>query len=328
MIPFGQGGSFTVASLESTTLGKTGIPVTNLGLGTAQLGGGGIYELLPESQGSDTAHRAFSAGIRLIDAAPFYGAGIAEERLGRILRTLPREEITLASKVGRLVTGPGAVTFDFSREGVLRSIDESLRRLQVDRLDIVHIHDPDAFFAQAVNEAFPALAELREQGMIGAIGVGMTQWEMPLAFLRETTIDCMVLAGRYTLLEQGGALEALLPECERRGIGVMLGGIYNSGILATGSGPGARYEYRNAPPEILERVDAIDAVCIRHGVPLQVAAVQFPLAHPAVSSILVGMVSVEEVDALIRAIDFDIPVGLWDDLRAERLIAHDAPTPG
>ncbi len=313
--------------ISSTPLGRTGIPVTSVGLGTAQLGGGGIYELVPPDQGRETVLQALSLGIRLIDTAPFYGAGIAEERLGEILKEISRDEITLASKVGRLVTGPGKVTFDFSRDGVLRSLDESLRRLDVDRLDIVHIHDPDDFFRQAVDEAFPALAELRDQGVIGAIGVGMTQWAMPLAFVRETSIDCMVLAGRYTLLEQAGPLETLFPECEARGIGVMLGGIYNSGILATGSGPDARYEYRNAPDYILKRVDRLDAVCARHGVPLQVAAVRFPLAHPVVSSILVGMISVAEVDALERALRWPVPDALWEELRDESLIEPGAPTP-
>lgn len=313
--------------MNTRLLGNTRLSVTQVGIGTAQLGGGGIYDLVPLEQGRDTVHRALSLGINLVDTAPHYGAGVAESRLATILAEVPRHQIVLASKVGRLVTGPGQVAFDFSRDGVLRSLEESLERLQVDHLDIVHIHDPDDWFRQAVDEAFPVLADLRDQGVIGAIGVGMTQWEMPLAFVRETSIDCMVLAGRYTLLEQSGAMNELFPLCEERNVGIMLGGIYNSGILATGSGPNARYDYRHAPPDILDRVNRIEAICTRHNVPLQVAAVQFPLAHPAVSSILVGMISVAEVEALERALAWVIPADLWEDLRAQGLMTRDAPVP-
>ena len=210
---------------------------------------------------------------------------------------------------------------------MLRSIEESRRRLDVDHLDIVHIHDPDNHVEQALGEAFPTLADLRDQGVIGAIGVGMTQWQVPLRFVRETSLDCLVLAGRYTLLEQAGALDTLLPACQQRNVAVMLGGIYNSSILATGAGPNARYEYRNAPTDVLQRVERLAATCDRHGVPLQVAAVQFPLAHPAVTSIMVGMISVEEVAALERALRWDVPAALWADLRQEGLIDPHAPIP-
>jgi D-threo-aldose 1-dehydrogenase len=283
-----------------------------VGLGTAPIGG--LYTLSPEADAIDAVQHAFASGIRFFDTAPHYGAGVAEDRLGHALKGLPRDDYVLSTKVGRLVTGEGTMTFDFSRDGVLRSIDESMRRLQVDRIDILHMHDPDAHFRQAVDEAYPVLAELRDQGAIRAIGVGMNQWRMPCDFVRETDIDCMLLAGRYTLLEQEGPARHLFPLCLERGVQVIAGGVFNSGILASGAHPEARYNYRIAPHEIQERIRRIEAICAEWGVSLRTAAVQFPLRHPAVASIVVGTRAVHKIDDLTHDLATLIPEGFWDDL--------------
>jgi D-threo-aldose 1-dehydrogenase len=283
--------------------------------------------------------RAWEAGIRFFDTAPLYGHGLAETRLGTVLKHKPRDEFIFATKVGRLLRAdaqpePGQSfrgvplvnpVFDFSYDGVMRSFEESLERLGLDRIDILHIHDPDDHFSEAIDGAYRALARLRAEGVIKAIGAGMNQAEMLKRFAGEGDFDCFLLAGRYTLLDQVG-LKELLPECEKRGIAIIAGGVYNSGILADPK-PGAYYNYRTAPAELVERAQRIRDVCTRHGVPLKAAAVQFPLGHPAVSSVLVGCRSVEEVDDNIQMFGHEIPPALWQDLKAEGLISAGAPTP-
>ena len=322
---------------ERVPLGRTKISVTRIGLGTAPLGG--LFEAVDDATGLRVVERAWEAGIRFFDTAPLYGHGLAETRLGKVLRHKPRDEFTFATKVGRLLRAdaqpePGQSfrgvppinpVFDFSYDGVMRSFEESLERLGLDRIDILHIHDPDDHFDEAIDGAYRALARLRADGVIKAVGAGMNQAEMLTRLAREGDFDCFLLAGRYTLLDQIG-LKELLPECLERGIAIIAGGVYNSGILADPK-PGAYYNYRTAPADLVDRAQRIRDVCTRHGVPLRAAAVQFPLGHPAVTSVLVGCRSVEEVDDNIAMFEYEIPPPLWQELKAERLIPAEVPTP-
>ncbi len=322
---------------ERTPLGRTSLSVTHFGLGTAPLAG--LYEAVPEDQALAVISRAWDAGIRHFDTAPLYGFGLAEMRLGKALRDKPREEFVLATKVGRLLradapadpgqnfrgTPPVNPVFDFTYDGVMRSVDESLERLQLERIDILHIHDPDNHYDAAIHGAYKALDRLRSEGVIQAVGAGMNQAQMLARFAREGDFDCFLLAGRYTLLDQV-ALDQLLPICVERGIAIIAAGVYNSGILADPK-PGARYNYTAAPQPLLERARKIRVVCDRHGVPLKAAALQFPLGHPSVSCVVVGCRSVEHLDESIRMFEVDIPPALWQELKAKRLLRDDAPTP-
>ncbi len=318
-------------------LGRTRLSVTRLGLGTAPLAG--LFEAVPEDQAVAVIERSWEAGIRFFDTAPLYGHGLAEIRVGKVLRHKPREEFTLASKVGRLLradappepgqsfrgTPPVNPVFDFSYDGVMRSVDESLERLGLDRIDILHIHDPDDHYEAALNGAYRALDRLRSEGVIGAIGAGMNQAEMLTRFAREADFDCFLLAGRYTLLDQV-ALKELLPECVERGIAIIAGGVYNSGILADPK-PGAHYDYQAAPAALLERAQRIRDVCARHHVPLKAAAEQFPLGHPAVTCVVVGCRSVSQLDESIAMFELAIPPAMWEELKHEGLLAPETPTP-
>jgi D-threo-aldose 1-dehydrogenase len=311
--------------------------VTRLGLGTAPLAG--LFEAVPEDQALAVIERSWESGIRFYDTAPLYGHGLAEIRVGKALRHKPRNEFTLASKVGRLLradappeagqsfrgTPPVNPVFDFSYDGVMRSVDESLERLGLDRIDILHIHDPDDHYEAALNGAYRALDRLRTDGVIGAVGAGMNQAEMLTRFAREANFDCFLLAGRYTLLDQV-ALEELLPICVEKGIAIIAGGVYNSGILADPK-PGAHYNYQAAPPELIERARRIGAICARHGVPIKAAAIQFPLGHPAVTCVVVGCRSVAQLDESIAMFELAIPSALWQELKHEGLLASEAPTP-
>jgi D-threo-aldose 1-dehydrogenase len=322
---------------ERAPLGQTSVSVTRFGLGTAPLAG--LYEAVPEDQGLAVISRAWDAGIRHFDTAPLYGFGLAEMRLAKALRDKPRDEFVLATKVGRLLRanappepgqnfkGTPAVNpvFDFSYDGVIRSVDESMERLQLGRIDILHIHDPDAHYDDAIRGAYRALDKLRSDGIIRAVGAGMNQAEMLTRFAREGNFDCFLLAGRYTLLDQV-SLDGLLPICVERGIGIIAAGVYNSGILADPK-PGARYNYTTAPATLLERARKIKAVCDSHGVPLKAAALQFPLGHPAVSCVVVGCRSVDQLDESLSMFEADIPPALWQDLKAKGLLREDAPTP-
>src|SRR3984893_12745830 len=274
---------------ERVLLGRTKVTVTRLGLGTAPLAG--LFEAVPENQAVAVIERSWEAGIRLYDTAPLYGHGLAEIRVGRVLRKKPGQEFTLASKVGRLLRAdappepgqsfrgvpPVNPVFDFSYDGVMRSVEESLERLGLGRIDILHIHDPDDHYDEALHGAYRALDRLRSDGVIKAVGAGMNQSEMLARFAREGDFDCFLLAGRYTLLDQI-ALKELLPLCLKRGIAIIAGGVYNSGILADPK-PGAHYNYQKARAELLERAQRIRDVCSRHGVPLKAAAVPFPIGH-------------------------------------------------
>jgi D-threo-aldose 1-dehydrogenase len=335
-----------MARMESRPLGRTALMVGALGFGCAPLGD--IYGRLDEATAVDAVTAAVDGGMSLVDTSPHYGNGLAEHRVGAAIRRFGRDRIVLSTKVGRWMTpssapprwggfaggAPFAPTIDYSYDGALRSLDQSFLRLGTDRIDIVLIHDVDRRnhgdgvderFREAVGGAWKALARLREEGAVKAIGIGVNETEICLRFAEVCDLDCVLLAGRYSLLEQG-ALDAFLPLAQQRGIGVLLGGVFNSGILATGSVPGAKYDYADAPAPVLKRVRRIEAVCARHGVPLPVAAVAFARAHPAVSSVVLGAVSPAEVRRNLAGWATPVPAALWDELRADGLIRADAPT--
>ena len=335
---------------ERVDLGRTGLRVTRLGFGAAPIGG--LYAAVDDGDARRTVERAWQLGIRTFDVAPLYGYGLAERRLGAVLADRPRDDYVLSTKVGRLVrrveaiastadvdrqaldgredafyvrTEPVRMVFDYSADGIRRSIDESLARLGLDRIDIALIHDPDAHWAAAIDEAFPALARLREAGVVRAIGVGMNQSAMLARFAREGDFDVFMLAGRYTLLDQDG-LGELLPLCLERDIAVLAGGVMNSGILADPR-PGGRFDYAPAPPAVVDRARRLAATCARHGVPIRAAAAQFPLAHPAVRSLIAGVRRVDHLEEYPELLRRPIPAELWADLRAEGLIDPAAPVP-
>lgn len=309
-------------------LGASGLQVTRLGLGTGPFGS--ASRPISDQDAERTVERAYELGLRFFDTAPLYGTGLAEHRLGRALRQFPRDSYVLATKVGRLVrpAGPSedmGLVFDFSSEGVRASVRESLQRLGLERVDVLHLHDPYDYFDLALGEAYPVLAELRSQGAIRAVGVGMTQAAMEARFLRAEAFDCLLLASRYTLLDQSG-LPDLLPLAVARRTSIIAGGVFNTGLLAAPA-PGATYDYRPAPPELVERAQGLAAVCRNHGVPLAAAAMQFPLGHPAVTSIVIGARSPGELDEDVAMFESEIPSQLWEELRAEGWIPRDAPVP-
>jgi D-threo-aldose 1-dehydrogenase len=315
---------------ETVPIGATGVRVTRLGLGLAPIGG--LYSPVSEEQARATVEKAWELGIRYFDVAPLYGNGLSETRAGAVLRDKPRESYTLSTKVGRLLRSGGTdgqriwaepveVTpvFDFSADGVRTSYAESLTRLGLDRIDLLHVHDPDDFFAQAAAEALPALVELRDQGRIGGVSVGMNQTKLLIEFVRTGMLDSVLAAGRYTLLDQSAGAE-LLPLCRSLGVSVIAAGVFNSGILADPR-PDSTYDYGRAPSALVERAVAIQEVCSAHGVPLRAAAIQFPMTHPAVTCVLVGARSPFEVSDAVEMASIPIPLSLWDDLRAAGLLS-------
>ena len=315
-------------------LGGTDVTVTRLGMGLAPIGG--LYAAVGDRTAEAAVDEAWRRGVRFFDTAPLYGSGLSERRAGTALRG--RTGFTLATKVGRRIrpgrsetsgiwaesAGPEPA-WDFSAEGVHASHRESLERLGLDRVDILHLHDPDDHFVQARDEALPALLSLRRQGSIGAVSAGMNQSGMLLEFARTGRFDCFLLAGRYSLLDQSG-LADLLPECLRKGISVIVGGVYNSGVLAAPV-PGATYDYRAAAPNVLARAQAMERICDRYDVPLRAAALQFPPGHPAVASVLVGMRSAEEAADAVAMASVKIPGSLWRDLAAAWLLDPAVPVP-
>jgi len=327
--------------LERKTLGKSGIEVTRVGLGCASLGG--MYGDIPEEQAYEVVRRALSLGINVIDTAPLYGYGKSEIRIGRAVQGRNRSDFVLATKVGRLLVlkdeggdtsqdanwgtdSPLRPKFDFSYDAVMRSVEESLKRLQTDRIDILHIHDPDNHYEQALRGAYPALDKLRSQGVIRAVSAGMNQSEMLARFAREGDFDCFLLAGRYSILEQG-AMDELFPLCAKKNIGVMLGGTYNSGILASKLSVGAKFNYADAPEDVLQRARGLQTVAARHRVSLKAAALQFALAHPQVTCIIPGTRVPDRVSENLTLVDEPIPSTFWAELKAENLIRQDAPVP-
>lgn len=313
-----------MTALKAVPLGgKNALQVTNFGLGTAPIGNA---THVPDADADATVQHAYTLGVRLFDSAPLYGGGVAETRLGRALRGIPRESYVISTKIGRVVSDtPGPLPFDYSYDGIMRCIEGSLQRLNTDRLEIVLVHDPDNHEQEALASAFPTLQELRRQGVIKAIGAGMNQWQMEQRFAEQADPDLFLLAGRYTLLEQTSL--GFLQLCKEKGIGIFLGGVFNSGILATGPVANAQYQYAAAPASILEKTRKIDALCQRFGVGLNVAALHFAQAHPTVTSLVVGAVKPAEVEANVAALAMDVPGELWQELRAQGLIEADAPTP-
>lgn len=303
--------------------------VTRLALGCAPLGN--LYRATTDEAAQATVDAAWDRGVRLFDTAPLYGHGVSERRTGRSLQGRPRDEYLLATKVGRLLvpdapgTPPARTIFehlppvhpepDFSAAGVLRSIEASLGRLGLDRVDVVHLHDPDDHIDQALREAHPALVRLRDEGVIGAIGVGTNHAHVAARFVGAVDLDWLLLAGRHTLLEQTGTAE-LFPRCQELGVRVLAAAVLNSGILADPV-PGAHYDYAPAPDDVVARAQRMQAICARHGVPLVAAALQFPLRHPAVDTVLVGAGSAAEVDEDVRLLDLDIPAACWAELATE-----------
>jgi D-threo-aldose 1-dehydrogenase len=292
------------------------IELGRLGLGTAPIGG--VYELVADETAHAVVERAWALGVRYFDTAPLYGAGRAERLLGAALRGKPREEFAVSTKVGRLLRpgqsrwhgAPELVDyFDFSYDAALRSLDESLARLGLDRVDVAFVHDPDDHLDQALAGSFRALRRLRDEGVVRAIGVGANRAEVHARFAREADPDCFLVAGRYTVLDRSAAGE-LLPLCEERGIAVIAGGVFNSGVLAGGD----TFNYETASPDVVARVDRLRETCARHAVPLSAAAVQFPLRHPAVATVLVGCSTPGEVAEDVRLSSLDLPDALWDEL--------------
>lgn len=309
---------------ERATIGRTGVAVSVVGLGAAPLGG--LFTAVDEAAAIPVVAAAFERGLSYIDVAPLYGAGLAEERVGRALAGLPRDSYTLSTKVGRLVVdsdepsdyvgAPGKkAQFDFSRDAILRSIDESLQRLQLDRVDILYIHDPDDHWEAAVGTAYPTLADLRSQGVVRAIGAGMNQAAMLSRFVTETDIDVVLCAGRYTLLDQSAADE-LFPECLHRGVSVVMGGVYNSGVLADPYAETVYYDYEPAPDHIVKRARELADLCASHGTPLPAVALQFSQRHPAVTSVLTGVRSQSELTTNLEMATFPVPDALWSELDA------------
>ncbi|WP_245856963.1 aldo/keto reductase [Actinoalloteichus hoggarensis] len=314
-----------------------------MGLGCAALGN--LFAALPDDQASATVDAAWEAGIRTFDTAPHYGLGLSERRLGAALRDRPRDEYVLSTKVGRLLDPAPAGAeasrdqegfdvpathrrrWDFSAEGVRRSLADSLDRLGLDRIDVVLLHDPDDHLDWAVREAYPALRDLRAAGLVGAIGAGMNSASALTGLVEECDLDVVLVAGRYTVLEQG-ALDRLLPACVRRGTSVLVGGVFNSGLLAADRpGPDATYDYATAPTELIERARRIADVCERHGARLPQAALRLPLAHPAVAGVLVGARSPDEIVHDVALAAEPVPTGCWAELKAAGLLRADVPVP-
>ncbi|MTW09971.1 aldo/keto reductase [Pseudoduganella eburnea] len=326
-------------------LPRSGIALTGMGLGCAQLGG--LYQAMSDAEAQAVVTAAWEAGIRYFDTAPYYGYTLSERRLGAALRDRERDSFVISTKAGRLMLLDSGVQpgengwaeplpfrpyFDYSYEGIMRSHQDSLRRLCMDRVDILYVHDigrathgslhPHYWKQLTQGGGFRALTQLRNEGSVGAIGLGVNEWRAVADAMNVCDIDCALLAGRYTLLEQA-ARKPLLDLCAARGVGIVIGGPFNSGILA-GS---RKFNYEDAPKEVVARVDAISAVCRDHGVPLQAAALQFPMAHPAVVSCVAGAHSPEQLRQNAAWFGQTLPEGLWQDLVRRGLLDSGAPTP-
>ena len=336
---------------ETRKLGSSGVELTQLGFGSAPLGE--LFVRVDEATAAATLRAAWDAGVRYYDTAPYYGRGLAEIRCGRFLDTKPRSEFVLSSKVGRWFFPPakpdafetepwaGGLHFDhvhdYSYDGIMRSYEQSLMRLGMNRIDLLLIHDLDflfhaidakvsAYLTQLFTSGWRALDELRSHGLVRGLGAGINELGMMPRFLDALPLDFFLVALRYTLMEQD-VLREEFPYCQRLGVGVVVGGVFNSGITATGPMPSAKYNYRDATPEELDRAAKIEAVCAAHGVPLAAAALQFPLAHPIVASIIPGAFSPDQVRQNVENCRRAIPASLWSDLKGAGLISGDAPTP-
>ena len=331
-------------------LGHSGVMLPVFGFGGAPLGD--LYVKVSEGDAEATLAAAWDAGIRYYDTAPWYGRGQSEHRFGRFLYRQPRNEFLISTKVGRVLSAPvnlktfdkgmwaGGLNFehrfDYSYDGIMRAYEDSLQRLGLNRIDILVIHDLDfwhhrteplvaGYMAQLATSGYRALVELKDAGMIGAVGAGINELGMIPRFLDLFDLDFFLLALRYTLGEQQ-TLDRELPLCVEKGASIIIGGVFSSGIYATGPVPGAKYNYADASPAELERAGKIEAVCKRHGVPLAAAALQFPLHHPAVASVIPGAFRPDQVKANLALMRHEIPGELWAELKQRKLIRADAPT--
>ncbi len=337
-----------IPSFSRHNFNNVSCSATILGIGTAPLGN--MFATISEQDAWQCLEQAWVDGVRVFDTAPFYGYGLAERRLGDFLRTKPRDEFVLSTKVGRLLAPrrdskptdtfflsnmPFNPVYDYSYAGALRSYEDSLQRLGLDRIDILLIHDTGVaehgadqprMFEQAMEGSAKALRELREQQVVGSIGMGLNEWEVAEAGLQRVDFDTFLLAGRYTLLEQLSA-KSFLPLCAQKGVKLMLGGVFNSGILVSDDTESATWNYATAPRDKIDRALQLKSICARHEVPLPAAALQFAAAHPQVATVLVGTRHASENAASAQWLQLPIPVGMWTDLRDEGLIAADAPLP-
>jgi D-threo-aldose 1-dehydrogenase len=325
---------------EKARLGNTGIEVTRLGLGAGVLGG--LYREVPDEAAVALVHGALQSGLNYVDTAPLYGHGKSETRLARALAGVPRDAYVLSSKVGRLLVpeDPAKVSsqwfenpppfnpvFDFSYDAVKKSLESSLERLQLDRVDILFIHDPDRHvYDEVMQGAYPALRDLRRQGVVRAIGVACWDPELVLRFAQAGEFDAFMLPGRYTLLDQSAHKE-LLPFCIETGAGVVVAAPFYSGILATGAKPGAKFNYEDATPEVIETVQRMEAICAEYGVALPAAALQFPLGHPAVAAVVAGARTGAELALNLEHLKQPIPAAFWSAMVAAGIVPQDAPLP-
>jgi len=334
------------------SLGKSGVELPLFGLGGAPLGE--LFVKVTEADAEATLQAAWDKCVRYYDTAPWYGRGQSEHRFGRFLYRQPRAEFVLSTKVGRVLKAPryperfdqgfwsGGLqfdhVFDYSYDAIMRAYEDCMQRLGMNRIDLLVIHDLDywhhatepkvqAYLGQLIGGGWRALEELRSGGQIKAIGAGINELGMMPRFLDLFDIDFFLVALRYTLMEHD-SLDSELPYCERRDVGIIIGGVFSSGVTATGAGPGAKYNYADASPEVLDKVRRIQAVCERHGVPLQAAALQFPFGHPSVASVIPGAIRPDQVEANLGYFRHVIPTAFWQELRHERLIREDAPLPG
>jgi D-threo-aldose 1-dehydrogenase len=338
-----------VNRLPKRRLGRTDVKLTVLGLGGSSIGN--LYRPVPEGDAAGAIDSGWRGGIRYFDTAPLYGNGLGEHRVGRVLGQHRRDRFVLSTKIGRMLSplGPGAAAnlhsrtalpfaqaYDYSYDGALRSLDDSLQRLGLGCIDVALIHDIDADhhgpagqkrrYREAMEGTYPALAKLRDEGVLKAIGVGTNDWRVCERCANDTDFDCFVLAGRYTLLEQG-ALASFLPLCARKGIGVICAAPFNSGILARGATGSAKYNEAAPPPGVRDKIRRIERVCKRHGVNMAAAALQFPLAHRAIASVLPGVRGPAQVEQNLRLFQDAIPAEFWLALVSEGLLDAAAPVP-
>lgn len=329
--------------MTTTALGRGGLAVGPHAFGAAVIGN--LFRAVDDAAAIDAVDAAWESGIRYFDTAPHYGLGLSERRIGQALRSRPRDDVILSTKVGRLLepveAGAGerdldmgfdvprdyVRVHDYSRDGVLRSIEESLLRLDLDHIDVVFVHDPDEHYAEALDGALPALDELRRQGVISSYGAGMNQSAMLTRFIANSDLDVVMVAGRYSLLDQG-ALDDVLPTALERNVSVVAAGVFNSGLLAKDRPTvGAHFDYAEASVELIERANLIADVCERHGATLPQAAAQFALGHSAVATICLGARSREQVERNAALFEHAVPAVVWTELKETGLMGVDVPTP-
>jgi D-threo-aldose 1-dehydrogenase len=332
-----------ITAAAPVRIGRTNLFAPRVGLGTAALGN--FQQAISDDQAVGVIDRALAVGIRYLDTAPLYGHGLGERRIGRAVAKTPRENLIVSTKVGRLLRAgappdesqyhdgipyyrdvPSAgPMWDFSYDGIRRSVEESMQRTGLARFDVLHLHDPDNHLSEAGSTGYRSLRDLKAEGAVQAIGAGMNNSRALAGLVRACELDLVLLAGRYTLLDQA-AMKDLMPLCEQRGVSVVIGGVFNSGILVDPIA-GAHFNYRPADDDVLAKASAIKAICRKHDVPIAAAALQFPLAHPRVCTVLVGPRAIDELETDLSLFDVEIPPQLWADLRRDGLLSDDVPTP-